>query len=128
MQRGAAATELQTRSEFTQVYEAAKRRVAQGHLQKKIPRVERTTSHKKKTICAEISPNARRCQRVFCALFLSYVHGTSSLGVPQRGKCRIARVDIASQKRRATFCRSNIQTQFSQLCATVFFCKSKSQG
>jgi hypothetical protein len=64
-QRGAAATELQTRSEFTQVYEAAKRRVAQGHCQKKFPRVERTTSHKEKTICAEISPNARRCQRVF---------------------------------------------------------------
>ncbi len=47
-QRGAAATKLQARSEFTQVYKAAKRRVAQGHRQKKFPRVERTTSHKKK--------------------------------------------------------------------------------
>jgi hypothetical protein len=46
--RGSAAAGLQTRSEFTQVYEAAKRRVAQGHRQKKFPRVERTTSHKKK--------------------------------------------------------------------------------
>jgi hypothetical protein len=48
MQRGSAAAGLQTRSEFTQVYEAAKCRVAQGHRQKKFPRVERTTSHKKK--------------------------------------------------------------------------------
>src|ERR1700733_2527496 len=54
--RGSAATKLQARSEFTQIYKAAKRRVAQGHRQKKFPRVERTTSHKEKTICAKLVP------------------------------------------------------------------------
>ena len=35
----------------------------------------------RKKVCAEISPNTHRCQRVFCPLFLSYLHGTLSLTV-----------------------------------------------
>jgi hypothetical protein len=32
----------------------------------------------------KISPNTHRCQRVFCPIFLSYLHGTSSLAVSRR--------------------------------------------
>jgi hypothetical protein len=73
------AKKLQARGEFTQIYEAAKRRLAQGHCQKNFP-VTTTPPHKefiKKTICAEIRPNTRRCQRVFCPLVHDHLHEVS---------------------------------------------------